>query len=107
MQPDPGVGSGLRHDVVGGSLERFGLVLEGGVREGTDRPELGENHQIRAALGGDQRSRALPAGLDRFVRVYCDLDEGGAHTTTVLAFEPSTRAYDRHTKALPGCLLAA
>lgn len=107
VQPDPGVGRGLRHDVVGGSLERFGLVLEGGVREGADRPELGEDHQIRAALGGDQRSRALPAGLDRFVRVYCDLDEGGAHTTTVLAFEPSTRAYDRHTKALPGCLLAA
>uniref|UniRef100_UPI00366FC146 hypothetical protein n=1 Tax=Bacillus cereus TaxID=1396 RepID=UPI00366FC146 len=57
---------------------------------------------------GDLRSvRPLAAGLDGFVRVYCDLDEGGAHTTTVLAFEPSTRAYDRHTKALPGCLTAA
>lgn len=40
VQPDPGVGRGLGHDVVGGPLERFGLVGEGGVREGADRPEL-------------------------------------------------------------------
>ncbi len=58
-------------------------------------------------MGNHQRGRSHSAGLDGFVRVHCDLDEGGAHTTTVLAFKPSTRAYDRHTKALPGCLLAA
>lgn len=107
VQPDPGVGGGLRHDLVGGPLKRLGLVLEVGVREGADRPEFGKDHQIRTVLGRDQRSRAPPAGIDGFVRVYCDLDEGGVHTTTVLAFEPSTQAYDRHTKALPGCLLAA
>ena len=55
----------------------------------------------------DEGGGTLPTRFDRFVLVYTDLDEGGAHTTTVLAFESSTRAYDRHTKALPGCLGAA
>lgn len=107
MQPDPGLGGRLRHRLVGGAPERLGLLLEHGVGERPDRPELGQDHQVGVALGDHQGGRSLPPGLDGFVRVYCDLDEGGAHTTTVLAFEPSTRAYDRHTKALPGCLLAA
>ncbi|CAM5722163.1 hypothetical protein SBADM41S_12367 [Streptomyces badius] len=107
MQPDSGLGRRLRHRLVRGALQRLGLRREGGVRERPDRPEFGKNHQVSNALGDHQGGGSYSAGLDGFVRVHCDLDEGGAHTTTVLALKPSTRAYDRHTKALPGCLLAA
>lgn len=107
VQPHARVARRLRHHLVRRAGDRLRLLGEGLVGEGADGPQFRQDHQIGVLLFAYQRSGPRPTRIDCFVRVYCDLDERGAHTTTVLAFEPSTRAYDRHTKALPGCRPAA
>ncbi|GAA3300311.1 hypothetical protein GCM10020295_40710 [Streptomyces cinereospinus] len=107
VQPHARVAGGLGHGLVRRPLDRLGLRAELLVGEGSRRPQLRQHHEVGADLLPHQRDRPLPTFLDRFALVYGDLDQRGAHTTTVLAFDPSTQAYDRHTKPLPGCLTAA
>jgi hypothetical protein len=75
VQPDPGVARGFRHHLVRGPGGRLGPVGERLVGEGSDGPQFGENHQISAVLFPYEGSGTPPARIDRFVRVYCDLDE--------------------------------
>gem|GEM_PF-6775900 len=107
VQPHARVTRRLGHHLVRRPLERLGLGCEPLVGERPGRPQLGQHHQIDSGLIAYQCRSATATRINRFVLFYPELDEGGAHTTTVLAFEPSLRAYDRHTKALPGCLTAA
>ena len=60
--------------------------------------DLGTTNSVVSVADGtqvrvlsDEGGHTLSARVDRFapfVVVYTDLDEGGAHTTTVLAFDP-------------------
>jgi hypothetical protein len=107
VQPHARVARRLRHRLVRGTLERLGLARELLEGERTGGPQLGQDDEIGSGLFSYQGGHPPPSRFDRFAIFYGNLDQRGEHTTTVLAFEPSTRAYDRHTKALPGCLTAA
>ncbi|GAB2927346.1 hypothetical protein GCM10027075_29600 [Streptomyces heilongjiangensis] len=89
MQPDTRVGRRLGHRLMGGPVERLGLRGEGFVRECAGGPQLRKDDEIGSGLLTDQRSDPAPARIDRFALIYTDLKERGAHSTTVLAFEPS------------------
>lgn len=107
VQPGARVARRLRHDLERRPFEGLRLRTERLVGERAGGPQFRQHDEIDSGLFSYQSRHTPPTRIDRFAVVYVDLEERGAHTTTVLAFEPSIQAYDRHTKALPGCLTAA
>ncbi|GAA3054837.1 hypothetical protein GCM10020000_41280 [Streptomyces olivoverticillatus] len=86
VQPDARVPRGVRHGLGRGSVQRLRLGGEGLVGEGPDRPELGQHHQIAAALCAHELRDAGTAGGHGLFGVHCRLDQRGAHGTTTLSF---------------------